>query len=298
MSKQREIVIYDKTTFGSHISFSKNILNTYQYAIDKCMYSFQFFLGSNRSYNRTKLQDKDLEKTLKLHEESPMNVFTHCSLLYNLAGSIKNNSLAWVGNKETDETMNKIISGIEYELSVTSQFNKGSNGCVIHVGSWKDKKLGIETIASTINKINFPKGSSLLLENTAGKGSTIGQTLDELKGVYELIIPEKKDNIKFCLDTCHIFASGVYDIRKEEEVDKMFNDFQSTFSLEKLGLVHFNDSYYDFNTHGDEHMEIGTGKIWKDNLTACKYILEKIDRNQVPLVLETKPSDIDVIQRL
>lgn len=295
-----ELVIYEKTTFGSHLGFSRNLERTYRDAINRSMYSFQFFLGSNRSYNRTKLGEEDIKATIALQEKEPINVFTHCSLLYNLAGSIKDKNLAWSGSSKVDDTMNKIISGIEYELSVTSNFCREGckNGCVVHVGSWPDKKKGMETIAKTINKINFPKGSTLLLENTAGKGSTIGKTFDELKYIYSLVDEEKKDNIKFCLDTAHIFASGVYDIRKEEQVDKMFNDFQSSFSLDKLGLIHFNDSHYDYNTQGDEHACIGTGKIWKENMTPCKYILDKIDNYKIPLVLETYASDIDVIQRL
>lgn len=295
-----EIVVYDKTTFGSHLTFSKTLESTYRDAIRRNMYSFQFFLGSNRSYNRTKLKEEDIERTISLQKKTPINVFTHTSLIYNLAGSIKHKNLAWNGNEEVDSTMKKIVDGIEYELGVTSRLccDGCKNGCVVHVGSWPDKKKGMDTIASTINKINFPKNSTLLLENTAGKGTTIGKTFEELKYIYDRVDEEKKDNIKFCVDTCHIFASGVYDIRKEIEVDRLFNDFQSTFSIDKLGLIHFNDSHYDFNTQGDEHLCIGTGKIWKDNMKSCKYILDKIDSSKIPLVLETYASDIDVIQRL
>lgn len=295
-----EIVIYDRTTFGSHLPFSKTLESTYLDAIKNCMYSFQFFLGSSKSYNRTILSDEDIKKTIQLQQQTPKNVFTHTSLIYNLAGSIKEKSIAWGGNKKVDETMNKIIDGLEYELEITSKLcGCGSkNGCVVHVGSWPDKKKGIEAISKTINKIRFPKGSSLLLENTAGKGTTIGKTFNELMEIYNLIDEEKKDNVKFCLDTCHIFASGEYDLRKEIEVDRLFSEFQSKFPLDKIGLIHFNDSFYDYNTQGDEHMAIGTGKIWKDNINPCKYILEKIDNYRIPLVLETYPTDIDTIQRL
>ena len=307
----KEIIFYDKDTFGSHLTFSKNIKDTYQYAIDTKMHSFQFFMGSSKSYKRSIIADDDLNKSLKLFNDYPMNVFTHCSLLYNLAGSKKNNCLAWTGGKETDKVMDDIIKGIEYELSITSLFSPASqpkdkfsyvdekkykNGCVVHVGTWEDKKLGMDTIAKTINKISFPKNSTLLLENTTGRGSTIGQTFEELKYIYDLV--DKKDNIKFCFDTAHGFAGGIYDLRKELEVDRLFNDFSSTFGLDKLGLIHFNDSHYDFGKKGDEHRCIGTGKIWKDNMKACKYIIEKIDKEKIPLVLETYPSDLEVIQCL
>lgn len=296
-----ELIFYDRTTFGSHIDFSKNLENTFKLASLHQLYSFQFFLGSNRSYNRTQLKEDDLSRCLSLQKKTPMNVFTHSSLIYNLAGSIKNKSLAWNGNLEVDNMMNKIIDGLQYELLVTSNFTntdvyKKSTGVVVHVGSWPDKKKGMDAIVQTINKIKFPKYSTLLLENTAGKGTTIGKTLDELKYIYDRV--DQKDHVKFCLDTCHIFASGVYDIRTEIEVDRMFNEFESLFSLDKLGLIHFNDSFYKFNTQGDEHRTIGNGEIWTDNIGSCKYILEKIDRYKIPLVLETYVTDIKVIQQL
>lgn len=294
------ISIYEREQFGSHIGFSKKLETTYRMAIQLGLYSFQFFMGSNRSYKRTMLENNDIEKCLSLQDKNPINVFTHCSLLYNLAGSIKDNSPAWSGNTEVDKKMKEIIDGIEYELSVTSKFNSCgcTNGCVVHVGSWKDKDVGIQKISETINKINFPKNSTLLLENTAGKGTTIGKTFSELSEIYKKIDEDKKGNIKFCLDTCHIFASGEYDLRKESEVDKMFSDFSSTFDISNLGLIHFNDSFYKYGTNGDEHMCIGTGEIWKENNSSLKYIVEKIDSLKIPLVLETFISDYPVIQSI
>ena len=293
-----DIQLYERTTFGSHIGFNTSLENTFKTAVEHSLYSFQFFLGSNRNYNRTKLSDSDISKCLSIHKRHPMNVYTHSSLIYNLAGSIKNKTLAWDSenpSKECNDTMNKIIDGLTYELSITSIFSsKSSNGVVVHVGSWPDKKKGMNSIAETINRIDFPKNSTLLLENTAGKGTTIGKTLDELKYIYDRI--DKKNHIGFCLDTCHIFASGEYDLRKELEIDRMFNEFNEMFTTDKLKLIHFNDSFYKWGTNGDEHMRIGTGEIWKDNMKVCHYLLEKIDREKIPLVLETVVEDISTIQ--
>lgn len=293
------ISFYERDTFGSHIGFNKKIEYTYRTAIGMGLYSFQFFLGSNRSYKRTILDKEDIDRTIDLSNKHRLNIYTHCSLLYNLAGSIKNNSLAWKGNSIVDKCMNDIVSGIEYELSVTSKIGCGcGNGCVVHVGSWKDKDEGIKSISETINRICFPKDSTLLLENTAGKGTTIGKTFSDLKKIYSLIDSDKKNNIKICIDTCHIFASGEYNLQTNGEIDRMFNDFDSVFGMDKLGLIHFNDSFYRYGTNGDEHVTIGNGEIWKEHKSSLKYIVEKIDSLKIPLVLETMTSDYNVIQEL
>ena len=59
--------------------------------------------------------------------------------------------------------------------------------CVIHVGTWENKVDGIRTIAESLNRIHFPANSTLLLENSAGSGTTIGKTLDELSQIYALL---------------------------------------------------------------------------------------------------------------
>ncbi len=292
------IVFYDREMFGSDISFSNakgGLIRSYKYALDNMLYSIQFFLGGTLSRTRSKLKDKDLKECIELYKTRPLNVYIHCAYINNLAGSIKLGSLVWDGNDEVDELMMESIKGIEYELYVTSQFGK-HNGCVIHVGSWKDKEAGMKKIAQTINKINFPPNSTLLLENTAGAGTTIGKTFEELKYIYDLIDEDKKVHIKFCLDTCHSFCSGIVDFRKIKDVDKFFEDFDTLFGIEKLGLIHFNDSNYEYGTNRDNHAHIGKGYIWSEHPDSLKYIIEKIDELKIPLVLETHISDYDVIQ--
>lgn len=297
MDQDPIIVFYDKETLGSNIGFSKTLERSYKYAIEQMLYSFQVFLGSRLSYKRSVISKKDLQECIELYKNKPINVYSHCAYVYNLAGSIKLKGLAWEGNEEIDNLMLKSIEGIEYELSITSQFGS-RNGCVIHVGSWKDKTLGMKKIAETINRINFPPNSTLLLENTAGKGTTIGKTFEELKEIYDQIDEYKQSHIKFCLDTCHSFCSGIVDFRKIKEVERFFKEFDDIFGIEKLGLIHFNDSNYDFGSNKDDHALIGQGYIWKDHKKSLKYIIDKIDILQIPLVLETHISDYEVIQSL
>lgn len=293
-----EIVIYERDMFGSHIGFSKTLERTYKFAIQNGLYSFQFYLGGKLSYKRTKLSKDDMKKTLDLYKRCPINVYTHCPLNYNLAGSIsKYKELAWNGNKEVDEMMMQIVKNMEYELSITSQFGN-NNGCIVHVGSWPDKEKGMKAIAKTINKINFPDNSSLLLENTAGKGTTIGKTFEELKNIYDLVDEDKKKHIKFCLDTCHTFCSGLCEFDSKENIDRFFNDFDKLIGINKLGLIHFNDSNYKFNTNQDDHACISEGYIWENKKQALIYMIDKIDSLKIPLVLETYLSDYNYIQLL
>jgi deoxyribonuclease-4 len=185
--------------------------------------------------------------------------------------------------------MTSIVKGIEYELGVMGRLKtpQSQTGCVIHVGTWANKVDGIQTIAETLNQIHFPSQSgALLLENTAGGGTTIGRTFEELSQIYRLLNPEVQEHVKICIDTQHIYASGQYNLQREDEVDRLFREFQCLFPIDRLGLVHFNDSSSVFNSQVDNHAFLGTGEIWRDHSSALIYTLETIERLRIPVLIE------------
>jgi len=275
---------------GAHTSFSNNILPTIQYAVSQGMYSCQFFMGNPKSFTRQKISFEDLTASKKLMQRFPMNVFTHFPYIANLNGSVK--SLAWNGDSIQDRKTSHMLRELEYELSIVSNFVFGRSGVVIHPGCYPDIDVGLDTIAKTINKINFTENGKLLLENCAGEGRKLCKDFQEIGRVFEGIDSSKKNNVGVCVDTCHIFAAGIYDLRSCDEVDRMFVDFDRYIGLDKFNLLHLNDSKTIFGSKKDRHELLGEGYIWGESFSSLIYLLNRCKENGIPMILETHSTDM------
>ena len=282
---------------GGHIGFSKKILPSIEDAIENNMKSFQFFLGNPKSFTRQKLSKDDIVKTYELASENNINVFSHYPYTASLNGSVA--SLAWNGDKEQDTKTSKILKELEYELNTLSQLSP-INGVVIHPGSYKKTKDGLEAISKSINKINFSNNSKLLLENCAGEGTKLCKNFTDIATVLNGIDTSKKDNVGICIDTAHIHGSGIYDLSKINEIDKMFYEFDKYIGLKKFNLLHLNDSQVKLGSKKDRHECLCEGCIWKEDNKSLKYLLVKCAENKIPIILETSDviGDMNTINEL
>jgi apurinic endonuclease APN1 len=165
-------------------------------------------------------------------------------------------------------------------------------GVVLHPGCSVNKHKGCGAIAESINKLEFVNDSKLILENMAGQGSMIGSTLEELCLIRNAVIPEKRPNVGFCIDTAHIWGKGLYDISKVDEIDKMFQDIDSILGIQNLCLFHLNDSKKALGSNVDRHELIGEGEIWSGRMDVFKYFLNRAKEWGVPCIMETEPEDI------
>jgi deoxyribonuclease-4 len=157
---------------------------------------------------------------------------------------------------------------------------------VLHPGAHMDsgEEKGCLRVAKTINEIFDripPSQTKLLLETTAGQGSNIGCTFEQLAFMVENI--EDKDQVGFCFDTCHVFAAG-YDIRTPKAYAKTMEKFDETLGLKNLCLIHLNDSKKGLGGRIDRHEHIGKGMIGP---TAFKEIMNDKRLETVPKILET-----------
>lgn len=286
--------IYDlKWKCGCHTQFQGSISETLKTSIDYGMYATQFFLGNPQSFSRSKVSEDDLKMCSKLLKEYPMDVFSHFPYLSNLAGSV--DSLAWNGDSKQDGKTKALLKSLEYELGILAKVGNSetiSQGVVIHPGNYKDREVGLKTIAKSINLIDFPENSKLLLENSAGKGVSLATTFEEISKIIEGVSKSKRKHIGVCVDTCHIFDYGEYDLRDTEEVDRMFDEFDNEIGLQKLSLIHLNDSVHGLKSRRDQHACLGTGHIWNDNMDALRYFMERSKEIDVPIVLETHGMDM------
>ena len=116
--------------------------------------------------------------------------------------------------------------------------------------------------------------------------------------IYKLIDDDKKDNIGFCIDTAHIFGYGEYDLTQSSQVERLFKEFHEKFTLEKLTLVHLNDSLVKLGSKKDRHALIGTGYIWGESTISLATLCAICAKFSIPIVLETDPSDMDKMLRI
>jgi deoxyribonuclease-4 len=159
-----------------------------------------------------------------------------------------------------------------------------------HVGDGLDR--GVSRIVRALHRVReagvFAEatGVRVLLENTAGSGTTIGSTFAELAKI--LVELGDDDRFSVCLDTAHAFAAG-YDLRTERAVDEVLEAFDRTIGIGRLGLIHLNDSKYACGSRRDRHEHIGWGLIGRDGLGA---LVRHPSVRDLPVILET-PKKVD-----
>ena len=262
--------------------FCREIYPTVRDSVDLGLYCVQFFMGNPKSYKRHRIAENDIKKVNLLTWRYPMEIFSHFPYISNLAGKSTKDGLAWNGNIEIDNKLNFLISEIEYELSV---LGKIGNGVVIHPGSHPNREKGLDAIAKSINKINFPENSVLILENCAGEGNKLCKDFNEIAHILNKV--ENKDHVGVCVDTAHLWGVGDYDISKISEIKRLFTDFDNFIGLEKFKLLHLNDSKVPLGSKKDRHEHLGKGYIWGKDQSALFFLIKECQNLDIPIILET-----------
>lgn len=291
MSNQDTLTLTTTNTnwkIGTHVPFQKNIHNTIISAINHNMNALQFFLGSPKSYRRRRVNKPLLDKAVTLATQHGTCIYSHIPYIYNLTG--QKQKCAWDGYSDIDTKVELCLQELEYELGILSQFP--TNGVVIHPGNHIDRVKGLKTIAASINKLNMPPNSNLLLENSAGEGTKLGHTLEELKVILDNVSDDKQDNVNVCLDTAHIHGKGDYDLTQVSEVERLFQDSDTILGKGKVQLIHLNDSKVELGSKKDRHELIGKGYIWGRNVESLYRLIEMCHERGIPVVMETNPSDM------
>ena len=159
-----------------------------------------------------------------------------------------------------------------------------------HVGSGRDK--GIARIVGALDRLvasrTWAKASDvrLLLENTAGSGTTVGSSFEEIASIIEGVSDATRFGV--CLDTCHAFAAG-YDLQSRKALDETLERFDRTVGLGRLGMIHLNDSRFALGSKRDRHAHIGRGEIGETGIGA---VIRHPHLRDLPFLLET-PKVID-----
>jgi len=165
----------------------------------------------------------------------------------------------------------------------------GLLGVVIHPGACTTgtPEEGLEAIAGAIAHLlgARPRGRTMvLLEHTAGQGTSLGHTFEQLADVLRRL--RWRARVGVCLDTCHLWAAG-YDLASVEGYRDTFEQFDRLVGLERLKAFHLNDSKKPLGSRVDRHEHIGDGTL---GLDAFRRLLHDPRFERVPMVLETPKS--------
>jgi deoxyribonuclease-4 len=157
---------------------------------------------------------------------------------------------------------------------------------VMHPGAHTGQGIerGLEICARGLDRAIERSGTSdvtVLLETTAGQGTSLGSTFDELARIIDL--SAHPDRIGVCLDTCHAFAAG-HDLRTPRACARTMRLFDGTVGLDRLMLLHLNDSRGGLGSRLDRHEHIGKGAI---GLAGFRHLLRDDRFSRIPMVLET-----------
>ncbi|MGB1778798.1 MAG: deoxyribonuclease IV [Longimicrobiales bacterium] len=160
---------------------------------------------------------------------------------------------------------------------------------VTHPGNATDKDYaaGLERnaqgVTESLEAVLGP--TKVLLELTAGSGTSVGATFENLQTIIEMIPTEQRHRVGVCFDTCHAFSAG-YDL--VDDYDGVWSAFDDVIGLDRLGLIHMNDSQHPFDSRKDRHEGIGDGSL---GLEPFRRIVLDERLMAVPKVLETPKGD-------
>ena len=233
---------------GVHCSVSGGLENAFVEANSLNIDVMQIFTRNQRQWNAKPVTSEESELFQSTMKNSKIQTaFSHCSYLINLAA-------------ESDETRNKSIAALRQEVDRCTAL--GLQYCVLHPGAAgsQTQHTAMERIADglrTVLKETLGSNVMILLENTAGQGSSVGGPFENLRMIYDMTESER---IGFCFDTCHAFAAG-HDIRTESGCFEIFDSFDKTLGIGNLKVFHLNDSKGDLGSHLDRHENIGKGKL-------------------------------------
>ncbi|HSM38037.1 MAG TPA: deoxyribonuclease IV [Candidatus Limnocylindrales bacterium] len=204
-------------------------------------------------------------------------VAIHASYLINLAGG-------------AEPFASQSRDGLIHELRRAHEW--GASLVNTHIGSHRGQGHG-EGLRRVVDNVNAalaetPAGTTLVLENSAGGGDNIGSRLEELAEILERVGGHRAERLAFCLDTAHLWGAG-YDISSLEGATGIVDRFDELIGLDRLRMIHLNDSRSELGSRSDRHEHVGAGRIGPAGLGAI--IRDSRLARHTAFILETPGAD-------
>jgi len=161
---------------------------------------------------------------------------------------------------------------------------------VVHPGAHMKagEAQGLTRIAAAIDRIHretSTRQAAIVLEVTAGQGTALAYKFEHFAALLEQV--DAPDRLGFCLDTCHLLAAG-YDFRTRKGYDQMMDAWEDLVGIERIRVIHLNDSKKELGSHVDRHEHIGQGYI---GTKGFEFLLNDRRLAELPMVLETPKDD-------
>ncbi len=257
---------------GAHLSIAGGVQEAARRAAKIGCTTFQLFTKNSNRWEGKEIPESDareFRKRVAEHEFS--HVTAHDSYLINVA-SPDDDLRRRSEDALTGEVERANLLGLDY--------------LVMHPGAHRGAGVeeGLKKIAGSLKRVmqgSPAEGVEILLETTAGQGSSLGSRFEELRWLLDEV--GMGDRLGICLDTCHIFVAG-YDLRDQEAYQSTMREFDAVISFRHLKLLHMNDTLKEFNSHVDRHHHIGKGNI---GIEGFRQIMIDERLRSIPKVIET-----------
>lgn len=265
---------------GAHLSIAGGIDNSVDRAAELDVNAFQIFSHNVRSWSTRDLEDEEVARFKQKREDEGIEyVVAHTSYLLNLASP-------------KDELWEKSKNGLREEIRRADELGLEAVNTHIgaHTGSGRETGLSrlVEALLEVTGDDVFRESDvDLLLENTAGSGTTLGVDFSELGEVLEELGDRK--GLGVCIDTCHGYAAG-YDFGTKSGLEETLEEFDREIGLDALRLIHLNDSVGEIGSNKDRHAHIDQGNIGENGFSA---LVNDSRLEGIPLILETPKEEID-----
>ncbi len=263
--------------FGAHESIAGGVFNAIERGKKATCDTIQMFNKSNSQWRAKTITDKELEKYFKAIDEIGVTVATsHSSYLINLASPKEELNL------KSYEALKVEMERCEMLKIPNLVFHPGS-----HVGEGEEPGMDriVENVIRLFEELPESDNVTLLFETTAGQGTNLGYTFEQL--AYLIEKSGSHERLGVCLDTCHIFSAG-YPLSDPKEYKKTMKQFDDLIGIDRLKIIHMNDSKKEFGQKKDRHEAIGKGFI---GLEAFRNIVNDKKLKNVPMILETPKGD-------
>lgn len=256
---------------GSHVSMSgkKMLLAASEEAASYGSNTFMIYTGAPQNTRRKKIEELNIEAGLKHMEENGISdIVVHAPYIIN------------IGNTTNPSTFELGVNFLRSEIDRTESL--GARQIVLHPGAHvgAGTEAGIKKIVEGLNEVlKGDEKVQIALETMAGKGSECGKSFEELAMIIDGV--NYNDHLSVCFDTCHTHDAG-YNI--VEDFDGVLEQFDRIIGIDRLKVLHINDSKNERGMRKDRHENIGFGHI---GFKALNYIVHHPQLMNVPKILET-----------
>jgi deoxyribonuclease-4 len=262
--------------FGAHMSISGGLHKAFGHGERAGCDTVQIFSKNQQQWRGKPLTEQDIALFQAEQQRTGFEpLIVHDSYLINLASP-------------KDDLWEKSIAAFADELERCAAL--GIPYLVTHPGAHvgSGEEVGLRREADALNRL-FDAGTGaptmVLLETTAGQGTTLGYRFEHLAMLIDLV--GQDDRIGICVDTCHLLAAG-YDIRTPEACAATFEEFDRVIGIQRIKAFHLNDSQKDLGSRVDRHTHIGDGCV---GLEGFRAIVNDPRFAQIPMILETPKGD-------